>query len=412
VLELPEMTIPPPGAEDDDDAASDSLIFVGQREVVAVLVEDALLRKRVVQILASGGKTSGEHDAISASSVIVAQTTADVGAAVTRIRREARSDAAILVIVDEGAPGVVADAHAAGAFACVRTPIVAEELLGLVASAEDSQSAKFQVVDLARRLDLEAHLASIGRIGAGLSHEISAPLMVAQLSLDSVRSAADDGRVAVDHLRALAFAPVVDRDKRISAARAFLETRTDTSDALSAADDIGRALDRIRSLLSSMKELVGRRPPALERVDLTRVVANVRRLFAASAGAVTLEEAADEALVVWADEVLLTQILVNLASNAAHAAATFPSPRVRLHAYRAGRHAVVSVRDNGPGIAPDLQERIFEPFFTTRREEGGTGLGLALCREYAIQMRAQLSVWSIPGRGACFRVRLEAEPRR
>jgi signal transduction histidine kinase len=74
--------------------------------------------------------------------------------------------------------------------------------------------------------------------------------------------------------------------------------------------------------------------------------------------------------------------------------------------YPSGDRVVVSVRDNGPGIDSELQEKIFEPFFTTRRGRGGTGLGLALCREYARQMKATLSVWSAPGLGACFRVAL------
>ena len=67
---------------------------------------------------------------------------------------------------------------------------------------------------------------------------------------------------------------------------------------------------------------------------------------------------------------------------------------------------MLSVRDNGPGVPLEFQEKIFEPFFTTRRELGGTGLGLALCREYAARMGATLSLWSTPGRGACFRVTL------
>ena len=72
----------------------------------------------------------------------------------------------------------------------------------------------------------------------------------------------------------------------------------------------------------------------------------------------------------------------------------------------------IRIRDNGPGIAAADLERIFEPFYTTRRDEGGTGLGLALCREYAIQIGADLSVSTAPGRGACFRLRLPGHRRR
>jgi signal transduction histidine kinase len=68
----------------------------------------------------------------------------------------------------------------------------------------------------------------------------------------------------------------------------------------------------------------------------------------------------------------------------------------------------LSVRDNGPGISPEIRDRIFEPFFTTRR---GTGLGLALCQEYAVQMHAHVTLWTALGRGACFRIHLRrAEP--
>jgi signal transduction histidine kinase len=111
-----------------------------------------------------------------------------------------------------------------------------------------------------------------------------------------------------------------------------------------------------------------------------------------------------------ADSVLIGQILQNLITNAVTAARTLSSPRIRLHVYTYGKSSIVSVRDNGPGIAPDQHHRIFEPFYTTRRGHGGMGLGLALCREYALQMKAEISLWSMPGRGACFRVIFPSAP--
>jgi two-component system C4-dicarboxylate transport sensor histidine kinase DctB len=125
-------------------------------------------------------------------------------------------------------------------------------------------------------------------------------------------------------------------------------------------------------------------------------------------------ETIGEPLVALADRTLLAQLLQNLVSNAAHAAKLLAAPRVRVHVYGQGSadggRVILSVRDNGPGIPLELQERIFEPFFTTRRGQGGTGLGLALCREYVRELDAQLSLWSVPGRGACFRVSLRPGP--
>src|SRR5207248_701244 len=114
----------------------------------------------------------------------------------------------------------------------------------------------------------------------------------------------------------------------------------------------------------------------------------------------------EETLRVTANRMLLEQLVLNLITNAAFFARKLAAPRIRVHVYSTPTEGIVSVRDNGPGIPADLQDRVFEPFFTTRRNEGGTGLGLALCREYANQMGGRISLWSVPGRGACFRVHL------
>jgi two-component system sensor histidine kinase PhcS len=111
-----------------------------------------------------------------------------------------------------------------------------------------------------------------------------------------------------------------------------------------------------------------------------------------------------------ADECLLHQVIWNLLSNAAQALAGTAQPRVRLHAYARGDRVVVSVRDNGPGIAGEHMGKLFDPFWTTRRASGGTGLGLTLCREFVRRMGGEISVESVPGRGACFRVELPSAP--
>jgi C4-dicarboxylate-specific signal transduction histidine kinase len=79
------------------------------------------------------------------------------------------------------------------------------------------------------------------------------------------------------------------------------------------------------------------------------------------------------------------QVLLNLLLNAADAVAEAVPPRradivVRARAVEGGVR--LEVEDNGPGIRPEVMPKLFEPFFTTKPPDKGTGLGLALCREY------------------------------
>lgn len=94
----------------------------------------------------------------------------------------------------------------------------------------------------------------------------------------------------------------------------------------------------------------------------------------------------------------LAGALTNLLENALDAVDA--GGRVTLAAVRAGMQMVLTVRDNGRGMAPDVVERLFEPFFTTRAE--GTGLGLAIARGVARAHGGGIDVRSAPGAGTEF----------
>jgi PAS domain S-box-containing protein len=105
------------------------------------------------------------------------------------------------------------------------------------------------------------------------------------------------------------------------------------------------------------------------------------------------------------NENVIETVLVNLLLNAKHA--TPKGGRVEV-ATRAGASSTVEieVRDTGPGVPPELRLRIFEPFFTTKAGDGGTGLGLAVCRALVDRMGGSLQVGPWPGGGASFVVRI------
>ena len=106
--------------------------------------------------------------------------------------------------------------------------------------------------------------------------------------------------------------------------------------------------------------------------------------------------------VITGNRTLLMTLFQNLIGNALEV--TGPGGEILLSARALEGRIRIAVRDEGPGIAPELQERIFEPFVTTR--SGGTGLGLAVARAIARAHRGEISVQSRPGEGSTFTVGL------
>jgi signal transduction histidine kinase len=115
-----------------------------------------------------------------------------------------------------------------------------------------------------------------------------------------------------------------------------------------------------------------------------------------------LEVDVPDELVVEADADAFNHVLVNLLTNAVKFSPA--GSRVRVCARRAGDEAVVSVTDEGAGIAPDEQERIFDRFYQSRNGDHarGTGIGLTIAQRFTAQHGGRIWVESEPGHGATF----------
>jgi len=101
-----------------------------------------------------------------------------------------------------------------------------------------------------------------------------------------------------------------------------------------------------------------------------------------------------------ADEAQLDRVLDNLIDNALRH--TPSNGHIRLQARRHAERVIISVEDNGEGIAYGQQGRIFEPFVQVGRKKGGAGLGLALCKEIVQLHGGRMGVYSRPGQGTQF----------
>jgi signal transduction histidine kinase len=108
----------------------------------------------------------------------------------------------------------------------------------------------------------------------------------------------------------------------------------------------------------------------------------------------------------------LKEVLVNLILNACEAMGEGGRMEIREETGTLGTHdrvVLIRVRDNGPGIPEDLQEKIFEPFFSTKEE--GSGLGLPIVKRILADHKGWIHVQSKPGEGTTFVVGLPCEER-
>ena len=208
-------------------------------------------------------------------------------------------------------------------------------------------------------------------------------------------------RTPLTHLRA-----------QVQWASADGRSEADVRDALTAME---RELERTTKLVEELL-LVARgenRQLTLARVpfDLGAVVQEVREITEAMAQGKPLAVEVTGSGTVWAlgDADRTRHVLLNLASNAVRYT---PSGRLTLALQRNGDRVGVSVRDTGPGIAPEHLERVFDRFFridqSRSRELGGIGLGLAIARLLAELQDGEISVESTVGSGSTFTVWLPA----
>ena len=102
----------------------------------------------------------------------------------------------------------------------------------------------------------------------------------------------------------------------------------------------------------------------------------------------------------------LNQVWMNLLGNAAQAMSHLPEPVLQLSGTLEGDFILVSIKDSGTGIKPEVQSKIFDPFFTTKPVGQGTGLGLSICHSIIERHGGQIWFESQENKGTTFFVRL------
>jgi signal transduction histidine kinase len=163
------------------------------------------------------------------------------------------------------------------------------------------------------------------------------------------------------------------------------------------ADELENSTTRISDLIKAIKEYSYMDQGSMQEVDITRSLETTLTIMnhKLKRGITVARDYAPDLPKVMAHGSELNQVWTNLIDNAADAMGENGTLQIRTA--RENELVLVEIADTGPGIPADVQSRIFEPFFTTKGVGEGTGLGLDVVHRIVTGMRGFISVKSVPG---------------
>jgi len=278
----------------------------------------------------------------------------------------------------------------------------------------DVTEARRMVRELAQGQKLE----SVGRIAAGVAHEINTSVQFISDSVRFVRHALRDVPHALADYRALAASALSGKDVTAAAKKAAETDEAADVDYFlkNAPDALDRALEgigRMGSVVRSMTEFAHPDSRTKADIDLNRAIRTTLNMARNEYKSVAeLETDFGDIPTVHCHAGDINQVVLNLVLNAAHAISdvvdgTSGKGCIAVRTRAIGGYVEISIRDTGAGIPEDVRGRIFEPFVTTKEVGRGTGQGLALSRGIVVdKLKGSLHFETETGKGTTFFIRL------
>ena len=236
-------------------------------------------------------------------------------------------------------------------------------------------------------------LRSLGEMAAGIAHELNQPLV---------------------GVRGLAELLLVKMENRIDVAPE--ELQRNIARIIEQSDRMVHIINHVRLFA---REAVSVDSSAVNLNDVVQSAIGLLTVQFNSHGMMLATKCSEELLIVMVNPYSVEEVLLNLLNNARdalqgsmnHAVGADFLPTVEISTgsrHGTGETIWVRVRDNGPGIAQNIQEHIFDPFFTTKEPDKGTGLGLSICKSIVEGFSGTIECISVPGEGASFTVSFPA----
>jgi signal transduction histidine kinase len=227
-------------------------------------------------------------------------------------------------------------------------------------------------------------LASLGRMSAGIIHEINNPLNFATTGLFTLRN----------------------KGKYIAP-----EQKEEYDEILK---DVEDGINRVKNIVSDLRMFSHPETESRDQVEVGEVVAaSLRFLSNEWKNKIQIEQTLPEHQTVWANKNKLIHVLTNLLQNSLDALKnkSFENekPTIWIEGRLENAQSVLIVRDNGTGIAKEHLDKIFDPFYTTKDVGEGMGLGLAICYRVVQECDGRIQVRTEPGKFCEFRLEFPAK---
>jgi signal transduction histidine kinase len=244
-----------------------------------------------------------------------------------------------------------------------------------------------ELFDAHESLAEAARLESVGRLAAGVAHEVKNPLTIIRLGVD------------------------------------YLSKQFSQGSNQEVLDKVRGAIDRADNVIGDLLGFSRQKPFAPRPTNINEVIDNAINLTKHEIkrrNIVIIRNRDDPMPPIYADPDRLVQVFINLLTNAAQAIGQDGSIEIVTRSIclserdleqaetsllRIGEPVItIDIRDSGPGISAEHEKKLFEPFFTTKPVGEGSGLGLAVSRNIVIMHRGSISISNRPEGGASARL--------